>query len=259
MLPESSPQIEKVCTRCQESKLASTDNFSAMKRNGSVNWHSWCKACCAASRRDDRSHKAEHYAELERKRYEKHREKRLSANRIAWAKNTEKNRTKTALRRTLHGAKYNAARRLKIATTPHLTKARSEAHCRWREQNKEQVSAARKTRWDNAPRSVKLRSAMGSAIYHSLKRGAKGGAKWQDLVGYTAVDLMRHMERQFVDGMSWDNYGAGWHIDHIVPVSSFQIESPQDNEFQQCWALSNLRPLWARENLVKHAKRLYLL
>lgn len=260
MLPtESSCQTEKVCSRCRESKPASSTNFSVIRRDGTVKWHSWCKPCCAAVRRDDRAKKPEHYAAIEKKRYEKHGEKRLAANRKAWATNAAKHKITASLRRTRNGAKYNAARRLKLASSPQLAEARSAAHRRWREQNKETVRAAAKKKWMNAPRSVKLRSAMGSAIYRSLKRGAKSGAKWQDLVGYTAVDLMRHMERQFIKGMSWDNYGKGWHIDHIVPVSAFQIESPQDDEFQQCWALSNLRPLWARENIVKRAKHLYLL
>lgn len=70
-------------------------------------------------------------------------------------------------------------------------------------------------------------------------------------VSYSKEDLRRHLERQFTKGMSWDNYGTYWHIDHIVPVSSFNITGPECDEFKACWALTNLRPLKAEENLSK--------
>ena len=54
--------------------------------------------------------------------------------------------------------------------------------------------------------------------------------------------------------MNWDNWGKGegkWNIDHIKPDSSFNYTSVEDKEFQECWALENLQPLEARENLIK--------
>ncbi len=50
--------------------------------------------------------------------------------------------------------------------------------------------------------------------------------------------------------MSFENYGE-WHIDHVVPASNFSYDSFEDKEFKDCWALSNLQPLWAEENLKK--------
>jgi 5-methylcytosine-specific restriction endonuclease McrA len=58
--------------------------------------------------------------------------------------------------------------------------------------------------------------------------------------------------------MSWANR-KDWHIDHIIPLSRFKFTSSIDPEFQAAWALSNLRPLWAKENLVKNKKRTLLL
>lgn len=73
------------------------------------------------------------------------------------------------------------------------------------------------------------------------------------VVGYTLSDLVGHLESQFVPGMSWDNYGLhGWHIDHIRPVSSFDLT--EDDQVVECWALSNLRPLWAADNWSKGAR-----
>lgn len=90
-------------------------------------------------------------------------------------------------------------------------------------------------------------------------RGAKT-ERWEALCGYSFAELKRHIERQFTKGMTWENHGRrGWHIDHILPVSSFDIREPGDEAFRQCWALSNLRPLWGDENIRKQAKRTHLL
>jgi len=72
---------------------------------------------------------------------------------------------------------------------------------------------------------------------------------------YTVDELKQHLESKFQIGMSWDNYGFyGWHIDHIRPDSSFNYTSVEDDEFKKCWALNNLQPLWATDNLRKSNK-----
>lgn len=48
--------------------------------------------------------------------------------------------------------------------------------------------------------------------------------------------------------MTWDNYGKYWHLDHIKPLSWFDLET----EFKDAWHLSNLQPLEATENLSKN-------
>ena len=67
-------------------------------------------------------------------------------------------------------------------------------------------------------------------------------------------ELKTHLEKQFKEGMSWDNYGK-WHIDHVRPRATFTIVSFEDSSFKECWALSNLQPLWADENSRKQPKR----
>jgi hypothetical protein len=53
--------------------------------------------------------------------------------------------------------------------------------------------------------------------------------------------------------MSWENYGLyGWHIDHILPCSSFDLLKPEEQ--RKCFHWSNMQPLWARDNLRKSAK-----
>lgn len=89
-------------------------------------------------------------------------------------------------------------------------------------------------------------------------RGRKGGRRAFDLLGYSLDELRAHLERQFLRGMGWHNVGE-WHIDHIVPLSSFTITGPDDPELRRAWALPNLRPLWAADNIRKGAKREVLL
>lgn len=97
------------------------------------------------------------------------------------------------------------------------------------------------------------------SIWQSLKRsGLVKSARSFTLLDYTPAELARHIERQFVSGMSWENMGE-WHIDHIVPLSSFNITSQDCPEFKRAWEITNLRPLWAKDNLRKNKTILFLL
>lgn len=100
--------------------------------------------------------------------------------------------------------------------------------------------------------AYKLNRSMRTSMGQSL-RGAKAGCHWEKLVDYTLGDLKKHLKKQFKPGMCWTNYGE-WEIDHVRPVSSFRFTKPEDKAFQECWALSNLQPLWAPENAKKGNK-----
>lgn len=69
-------------------------------------------------------------------------------------------------------------------------------------------------------------------------------------LGCSKEELIQHLESQFSDGMTWENWSLnGWHIDHIRPVSSFDLSDPA--QLQECFHYSNLQPLWAIDNLKK--------
>jgi hypothetical protein len=80
--------------------------------------------------------------------------------------------------------------------------------------------------------------------------GLKDGMSWEQLVEYNVLDLKKHLEGLFTEGMSWENYGK-WHIDHIIPISSFTITNVNCGDFKTCWSLNNLQPLWAMDNIKK--------
>lgn len=102
-----------------------------------------------------------------------------------------------------------------------------------------------------------LNMSVSASIRKSLK-SMKAGRSWEGLVGYTVRELKRHLERQFLPGMSWENRGE-WHIDHRVPLALHHFETAECPEFRAAWALSNLQPLWALDNLSKSDQRLHLL
>lgn len=64
------------------------------------------------------------------------------------------------------------------------------------------------------------------------------------------VDIVT-LKRIEKEGMSWENYGE-WHIDHIVPCSSFDLTDPKQQE--DCFNFKNLQPLWGWENSKKGSK-----
>ncbi len=83
----------------------------------------------------------------------------------------------------------------------------------------------------------------------------KDNNHWEDIVGYSLNQLKNHLENSFESGMSWNTYGKnGWHIDHKIPVSAFNIISYTCEDFKRCWALENLQPLWAMDNFRKGSK-----
>lgn len=95
----------------------------------------------------------------------------------------------------------------------------------------------------------RLSGLVRSNVRRSLRAGVRGW-KWEKLVGFTLEELKAHLEARFAPGMGWHNMGA-WHIDHIRPIASFDFESVDDEAFRECWALSNLQPLWAVDNIRK--------
>ena len=116
----------------------------------------------------------------------------------------------------------------------------------WREANKESIAAKKKVYNEVNPMQRFIRCS----LYRILGNRKGGRKKYEELLGYTVAELRSHIEIQFTEGMNWENRSE-WHIDHIKPISLFLkegIECPATIN-----ALSNLQPLWAKDNLSKGA------
>jgi len=97
----------------------------------------------------------------------------------------------------------------------------------------------------------RLRDAISSS-HRKFMKSTKTKSTWK-YVDYTPEELRNHLESLFSTGMSWDNYGFyGWHVDHIIPQSSFDYSVEED--IRECWKLENLQPLWATDNMAKGNK-----
>lgn len=95
--------------------------------------------------------------------------------------------------------------------------------------------------------SYRISKNLSKAIWASLK-GKKEGKTWLSFVDFTIEDLIKYIEPKFKAGMTWENYGPYWHIDHIKPLSWFDL----DTQFKEAWDLNNLQPLEAYLNLSKN-------
>jgi len=107
--------------------------------------------------------------------------------------------------------------------------------------------------WVNKKIQRRLHNNISCGVYHSLK-GMKND-KWKDILDFTLGELIWHLMNLWQEGMSWENYGrGGWQIDHFIPVSSFDLSSPDPSDFKKCWALENLQPMWEKDNIRKRNK-----
>lgn len=133
----------------------------------------------------------------------------------------------------------------------------------WNKDNPERHNShTRKTfaknysRWKQNPAWV-MKQRVGSAVANFLSKQTIPGYKQRptfDALPYTPEQLVEHLEKQFDDKMTWDNYGTYWHVDHIYPQSKLPFDSLDHINFLTCWALTNLRPLEASANMSKGAK-----
>jgi hypothetical protein len=96
----------------------------------------------------------------------------------------------------------------------------------------------------------KLKCTLRSHSSRAFKRiGLSKPTKTEHLLGCSWEEAKTHIESLFHEGMSWDNYGK-WHIDHIIPIAS----ATTLDEAIKLNYISNLQPLWAKDNLSKGSK-----
>ena len=100
--------------------------------------------------------------------------------------------------------------------------------------------------------NFKLAKNLRSRLYDAIKGNFKSGSAVRDL-GCTVDELKIYLAKQFKEGMTWDNWSLEvWHVDHIIPLAVFNLEDK--NQLLQAVHYSNLQPMWAHDNLVKHDK-----
>jgi hypothetical protein len=228
---------QKKCTKCGLNK--SLDEFykNIQYKGGIV---SACKGCYAIGRKSwylrnrlravecakqwSIQHKDKR-REITRKWKADHPERTKELNKKSYAKNIEKERIRSREKQKKNPEKERERQRRWKAANPDKQKAiQDRANARTR----------------STPKG-RLNDAVSTGVGLSLRGVAshKNGYKWETLVGYTVGQLMKHLEKQFRSGISWENYGKEWHVDHIIPIVAFNFETPFDLDFRRCWALKN--------------------
>ena len=105
-------------------------------------------------------------------------------------------------------------------------------------------------RMKNDP-EYRIKKALRERLRTACKFGfAKKSEKAYNLLGADFETVKAHIESLFQEGMTWKNHGFyGWHIDHIIPCSSFDLTDPEEQK--KCFHYTNLQPLWWKDNLSK--------
>ncbi len=255
---------EKECTKCGEVKPFS--EYSKCK-GGRFGLHAKCKACfseymkewrprktkiiycsiklqerectkCGEIKDFDEYHKDKHSStgfkpsckQCAIKHRKKNAEILRQKGREYYARNVEKESLRKKEARKKHPERHKEARRKYEAKNPH---AWTKAH------NKRMAT-------DPIYRLIRN---MRCRTYHALA-GKRKKDTTKKLLGCNLEQARQHIENQFTEGMSWDNYGThGWHIDHIMPCASFNLTDPEEQ--RKCFHYTNLQPLWAEDNLKK--------
>ena len=130
----------------------------------------------------------------------------------------------------------------------------NEYNKKWRWLNKDHHLGWNKRYLEMRMRDVgfRIHSRIRQRMQKALKRHALGchiqHGKFRYL-GATLQQVINHLESKFDDKMTWQNYGSYWHIDHIMPVSAFDLRLEAD----RCAAFhyTNLQPLEKVENIRK--------
>lgn len=243
----------KICKLCGIEKLDS-EYFFCKRR---LKLYSHCKKCNAARGKANKEKRKEEYNQKRRETRHKYKEKESAYSKKYYAEKIKPNNKGRSPAKTVGVKKERKT----------LTEEeRKRYHANYREKNRERLKAqARQYRIDNKENINKRdreRSKFMSQhnrIRHNLRVRMRRCIQDKrnhsiDLIGCDIEFVRLYLESKFTSGMTWRNYGIkGWHIDHIIPCSSFNLQD--EDERKRCFHYTNLQPLWAtREIAMRHGE-----
>lgn len=186
-----------------------------------------------------------------------------------WADaNKEKIKLSIALDRKANPEKYKARNKkfkeknkLKIKEENKIYRDKNkerikEYNKKWYQENKHIRKAYRAKKYAEDP-NFRVEANLRRCILSAIKNGYKSDSTLK-LLGAPFTFVKEYIESQFESWMNWGNHGEynenrlTWHIDHIIPCASFDLTKPEEQV--KCFHYSNLRPLLAKENLIKSDK-----
>lgn len=224
-----------------------------------------CKECFNKQGKAYREKNCQIIKERNSKYKNEHREEINARNRLRYAENNDEERRKRREYRENNREKINKWKREYRNKFPekhreldkkwHTSEKGISCIKKYKKENHEKIKKATREyhkKRRSSDTKYKLITNLRTRINQAIKNNYKSG-KTTELIGCNIEELKKHIEQQFKQGMSWDNWSPdGWHIDHIMPCSSFDLT--KEAEQKKCFHWSNLQPLWAEENYKKHTK-----
>ena len=228
----------KVCSKCNETK--SICEFELRKDTGK--YRGSCKKCKLEY---DKVYQTDNREIILQKARERNR-KNPEANRTRVKKWKKDNPDRVKINRV----KEYENRKEKYHSDEEYRNKHKKSVIEWRSRNPDKVKEYRKI--NNSRLDVRITGNLRSRLRAAIKNNYKNGSAVRDL-GCSISEFKKYLESLWQSGMTWGNYGLyGWHIDHINPLSSFDL-TDMDQFFTACH-YTNLQPLWAIDNLKKGSK-----
>lgn len=239
----------KTCTKCGVTKPLSEFHNCASKKDGKFPACKDCRNAYGRAKAEEIGHDViwartkarlgEDALRQQRRDYYLRNQERIKAKTRAWgAANPERKKQNRIRHYEENKARYEErAKKWAEGNRPRRRKIALDYQKRMRRERPEEY--------------VAVQSARKMVARVLVNTGRKKRGRTYEILGYNKQDFVRHIESLFQDGMTWDNHGE-WHIDHIIPVSELVKSGVTDPA--KINALANLRPIWAHENHVKHAR-----
>ena len=214
--------LTKTCTVCQIEYPATIEFFHKSCSRGRYSLRSTCKQC---------------YSIKSKEKYNKLSEK------------TKKKLREKSLQRYYGNREYYLDKQKEWLSANQEKRNEQQREYSYKNRQKRNEYLKNKRQRDTQFRVRKnIRDRMRAAM-----NGIGKSKHTMELLGCSIEELKIYLEKQFVKGMCWNNYGKkGWHIDHILPCASFDLTDPEQQKI--CFHYTNLQPLWAKDNYKKRDK-----
>ena len=92
--------------------------------------------------------------------------------------------------------------------------------------------------------NLKLDKNIRQNIIYCLKHDGPFG--WEKILGFSKKELKKHLESEFEEGMTFENYGK-WGVSFHIPKRCYRFSSITSQDFKNCWSLKNLKPMWIED------------
>jgi len=210
--------MEKKCTKCEIIKPRDDFGKDKTKKDG-LNY--WCKSCVKEYYKANREEHLVRTSEYIKANKEKHR-----ALVKRWCENNKE--------------KHDKIKQAYIEKNPNYYKDYYRA-------NKEERYNYRRKQYHENP-TYRLKIKFKDRLSKALKKNHKKG-KTVELLGCTIQEYKLYLESLFKPEMNWENHGSVWEIDHIKPVSSFDLNLKEDQ--LKCFHYSNTQPLFTTTEIAR--------